>query len=196
MSIAVGRVHLGPFSEDVGGIFSTGPASLWSMREVRMLGGTRDIFRCAGFPVPVRRSGSSSPWFPHQFRGPTCCLLHRVAALQPHSTLLVHDGPLPSQCSCTKAIESSTTHLQVSVSMSAKSYLQNLGQQTPFRGWVICSACCWFHSGRAFQTFYPSRRSPVLSFLVFCLIRLVACTLERSHPVGFRAERIRRFSGS
>ena len=49
------------FPEDFGGHFSTGPASLWSLQELRVLHGTHDALRGATFLCRICRSDRKKP---------------------------------------------------------------------------------------------------------------------------------------
>ena len=89
------------FPEDFGGHFSTGPASLWSLQELRVLHGTHDALRGATFLCRICGSDRKKPLgILTNLPGLQEALSLGLPNLKLHGSFLQYHGPLPKSCGC------------------------------------------------------------------------------------------------
>ena len=87
------------FPEDFGGHFSTGPASLWSLQELRVLHGTHDALRGATFLCRICGSDRKKPLgILTNLPGLQEALSMGLPNLKLHGSFLQYHGPLPKSC--------------------------------------------------------------------------------------------------
>ena len=122
------------FPEDFGGHFSTGPASLWSLQELRVLHGTHDALRGATFLCRICGSDRKKPLgILTNLPGLQEALSLGLPILKMHGSFLQYHGPLPKSCGCSPLHPPS-----VGISSSA-SFLTVEPFGAPF--WKFCFSC-------------------------------------------------------
>ena len=120
--------------EDFGGHFSSGPASLWSLQELRALHSTHDALRGATFLCRICGSDRKKPLgILTNLPGLQEALSLGLPNLKMHGSFLQYHGPLPKSCGCSPPHPPS-----VGISSSA-SFLTVEPFGAPF--WKFCFSC-------------------------------------------------------